>query len=107
MDPAACAPIKTLGYKMMTLEIEYIIPPPSVQGSSGSAAYLFPMVGAITGISTSGGASASSSAVARNMVSCATSETYAYSANSPTDIANAAKAMFGAIKQVQAAHITN
>jgi Flp pilus assembly protein TadG len=107
IDPTACAPLKTLGYKVMTLEIEYIIPPSSLQGSSGSAAYLFPMVGAITGIPTSGGASSSNSAVAQNMQSCATSSSYAYSANSPTDIANAATAMFGTIKQVQAAHITN
>lgn len=107
MDPAACTPIKTLGYKMMTLQVQYIIPPPSIQGTSGSVAYLFPMVSAITGAPTSGGASTGASAVAQNMKSCATDTSYAYSANSPTDIANAATTMFGAIKQVQAARITN
>jgi hypothetical protein len=65
------------------------------------------MASAITGAPITGGASSSSSAVAQNMQACATSSSHAYSANSPTDIANAATTMFGAIKQIQAAHITN
>ncbi len=107
MDPTACTPIKNLGYTMMTLEVQYIIPPPALQGSSGSVAYLFPMVSAITGAPTTGGASTSTGAVAQAMQSCATSSTYAYSANSPADIATAATSMFGAIKQVQAARLSN
>ena len=106
MDSTTCTPIKTLGYTLMTLEVQYIIPPLSVQGSSGAAEYLFPMAAAITGASTSGGSSQSTAAVATAMQSCATSSTYAYSANTPSDITAAANAMFGSIVKTQAAHLS-
>ncbi len=107
MDQTQCSPIKTLGYNIMTLEVQYIIPATSYQGTSGAAINLFPMASDVTGASSSGGASVSSGAVSTNMAACASMPAYAYSANSVADINSAANSLFGSIKQVQAARITN
>jgi len=105
IDTTTCDPIKALGYTLMTLQVQYIIPTTALQGGGGAATYLFPMAAAITGASMSGGAGTSTSAVSQAMQACASSASGYYSANSPTDIANAATAMFGAIKQVQATRL--
>ncbi|MDR3460879.1 MAG: hypothetical protein P4L76_01020, partial [Beijerinckiaceae bacterium] len=82
-NPANCAAIKTKNYTMMTLNVQYIVPPSNLQSSSSVLNDVFTYINTylISSIST-------------NMASCATSSSYAYSANTPAEIETAVATMF-------------
>ncbi len=81
-DPTQCAPLKTKGYTLMTLDITYVIPAANLQSNPLYTDYfnyiqsnLLPMV-------------------PTNMASCATSSSDAFSANTPAEITAAVAQMF-------------
>jgi Flp pilus assembly protein TadG len=82
-DPANCTSLKQLGYKMMTLNVQYLVPPTNLQGSS------VPLQQAFTYIKTN-----LLNSIPTNMSACATSSSNAYSANTPAEIQSAVSQMF-------------
>ncbi|MCJ2013435.1 pilus assembly protein [Methylobacterium sp. J-076] len=84
-DPSSCATIKTKGYTLMTLNTTYIVPPANLQSSSATLNSVFTFIQNYL-----------LSSIASNLSSCASSSTYAYSANSPTEINAAVQQMFAA-----------
>lgn len=80
LDYSKCAPIKTKGYTMITLDVQYVVPTVGLSVDD-QARYGFISNSLLPYMSA-------------NMTSCATSGAYAYSANSPTQIAAALISMF-------------
>ena len=80
-DPAACTPIKAMGYTFMTMNVEYLIPAASLYAADTSGRFPFIENNLLSGITT-------------NMQACATSKDLALSASSPTDIATAINTLF-------------
>lgn len=94
MDPAACTPIKTLGYSLMTLNANYLIPPVSMQSTSDfQTVFNYIQNNLLSSITT-------------NMAACATSSAQAYVATSPTDLVTSVQAMFSVIPQKKVAQIS-
>ncbi len=94
-DPTQCAPIKTKGYTMMTLDVQYLVPSSSLQGNSAVLKSVFSTIqNYLAGTTTT------------NMASCATSSSYAYSANAPSEITSAVQTMFNAIPAASQARIS-
>jgi len=82
-DPTACNSIKSKGYTLMTLNTKYIVPPSNLQSSSATLNSVFDFVKAYL-----------ASSIASNLSSCATSSSYAYAADSPSEINTAVQQMF-------------
>lgn len=82
-DPTACNSIKSKGYTLMTLNTKYIVPPSNLQSSSATLNSVFDFVKTYL-----------ASSIASNLASCATSSTYAYAADSPSEINTAVQQMF-------------
>lgn len=93
-DPTQCTSIKNLGYTMMTLDVQYLIPPSNLQ-SSQSFSNVFTYVSTYL-----------LSSMTSNMQACATSSNYAYSASTPSEVSAATTAMFGAIPLAAVARIS-
>lgn len=85
-DPAQCAPLKTKGYTMMTLDAEYLVPDPTMQSTKQSLKDVFTYIQTYLISST-----------AANMQTCATSADYAFKATTPDQIAAKTTEMFGKI----------
>ena len=93
-DPSQCSAIKSKGYTMMTLDVQYLIPSANMQSKAVfSDVFNF--------VSTRLTASMTS-----NMQSCASSSNYAYSASTPTEVSAATTAMFGAIPVAAVARLS-
>ena len=82
-DPTACNSIKSKGYTLMTLNTKYIVPPSNLQSSSATLNSVFDFVKTYL-----------ASSIASNLSSCATSSSYAYAADSPSEINTAVQQMF-------------
>ena len=82
-DPTACATIKSKGYTLMTLNTKYIVPPANLQSSSATLNSVFTFVQNYL-----------ASSIASNLAACASSSSYAYAADSPTEINTAVQQMF-------------
>lgn len=82
-DPTACATIKSKGYTLMTLNTKYIVPPANLQSSSATLNSVFTFVKDYL-----------ASSIASNLASCASSSSYAYAADSPSEINTAVQQMF-------------
>ncbi len=84
-DPNACSAVKNKGYTLMTLNTTYIVPASNLRSSSSTLNDVFDYIKAylLTTISS-------------NLSACATSSTYAYSANTPSEINAAVQQMFAA-----------
>ena len=89
-DPTQCSPLKTKGYTMMTLDINYVIPAANLQSKPIYSGYfnfiqnsLLPMI-------------------PTNMASCATSSATAFSADTPAEITAAVTQMFAIAAATQA-----
>lgn len=93
-DPTQCTSIKNLGYTMMTLDVQYLIPPSNMQ-SKQAFSDVFNYVSTYL-----------LSSMTSNMRACATSPSYAYSASTPSEVSAATTAMFGAIPLAAAARLS-
>ena len=82
-DPTACATIKSKGYTLMTLNTKYIVPPANLQSSSATLNSVFTFVKDYL-----------ASSISANLSSCASSSSYAYAADSPSEITAAVQQMF-------------
>ena len=98
-DPSACTPIKTKGYTLLTMNVEYLIPAPSLylvdrSGNPADTSGRFPFIqtNLLSGI-------------AANMQACASTPDLAFSASRPADIATATGDMFQKILAM-APHLT-
>ena len=78
-DPAACTPIKTKGYKLLTMNVEYLIPSAALGGAEPR--YDFIKNTLLPNIAT-------------NMQACASSPDLALLASSPADIDKAVSTLF-------------
>jgi hypothetical protein len=92
---ATCAPVKNLGYTLMTMNTTYLIPPANMQinafyeGAFGAIQnYLIPQSTA-------------------NMIACATSPSLAFSGASPQELSSAVQSMFNALTRQTALRLTN
>ena len=94
MDPSKCTQIKNLGYTMVTLDVNYLIPPTSMQDSADFETVFTYIQNYLL------------SSITSNMSSCATSSSYAFSATTPANMTSALQSMFAAIPQQASAHIT-
>lgn len=84
-NPSACALLKSKGYTMMTLNTTYLVPPQNLRSSSTTLNNVFDYVQTYL-----------QSSISSNLSACATSPTYAYSANTPSEINAAVQQMFAA-----------
>jgi Flp pilus assembly protein TadG len=84
-NPSACSLLKSKGYTMMTLNTTYIVPPQNLRSSSTTLNNVFDYVQNYL-----------QSSISSNLSACATSSTYAYSANTPSEINAAVQQMFAA-----------
>ena len=84
-DPSACSLLKSKGYTLMTLNTTYLVPPSNLRSSSSTLNEVFDYVQAYL-----------QSSISSNLSACATSSTYAYSANTPSEINAAVQQMFAA-----------
>ncbi len=82
-DPSACTPIKNKGYTFMTLNTKYIVPPSNLQGTNSAQTSMFTFVQNYL-----------VSSIASNLASCASSSSFAYAADSPSEINTAVQQMF-------------
>lgn len=82
-DPTACTPIKNKGYTLMTLNTKYIVPPSNLQSTSPTLNSVFDFVKTYL-----------ASSIASNLASCASAPSYAYAADSPSEINTAVQQMF-------------
>ena len=89
-DSSACTPIKSKGYKFLTMNVEYLIPAPALQDPSPR----FPFI-----------QNNLLSTITNNMQACASGPDYALSASSPADIKTAVNKLFQKTL-VGAAHLT-
>jgi Flp pilus assembly protein TadG len=94
IDISKCTPIKTLGYKIFTLDVNYLIPPASMQGDSNFQAVFSYIQQYLLG------------SISSDMTSCASSSTNAYSATTPADLTAAIQSMFAAIPKQSSARIS-
>jgi Flp pilus assembly protein TadG len=92
-DPSQCAPIKAANFSMMTLDVQYLVPPSNLQSQTQSLNDVFTYIQKYL-----------LSSIQTNMTSCATSSAYAYSANTPAEITTAVANMFTAATNM--AHLT-
>ena len=87
LDPSQCAPLKSAGINMMTLETTYLINPSDmVSGTSGALRYNY-INSTLAGSTTS------------NMQACASSPAFALSASAPQDILNDMQQLFNTATQ--------
>ncbi len=84
-NPSACALLKSKGYTMMTLNTTYLVPPQNLRSSSTTLNEVFDYVQNYL-----------QSSISSNLSNCATSSTFAYSANTPSEINAAVQQMFAA-----------
>ncbi len=94
LDPSKCTQIKNLGYTLMTLDVNYLVPPVSMQDAAayeGVFSYIQQYL---------------LQSIPSNMASCATSSSYAFTATSSMDLQTATQNMFAAIPQQQSARIS-
>lgn len=96
-DPTQCAPIKSANYSMMTLDVQYLIPPSNLQSQTQSLNDVFTYIQNYL-------QNSSQTNIQTNMTSCATSPAFAYSANTPGEITTAVANMFTAATNM--AHLT-
>ena len=82
-DPTACATIKSKGYTLMTLNTKYIVPPANLQSNNATLNSVFTFVKDYL-----------ANSIATNLSSCASSSSYAYAADSPSEITAAVQQMF-------------
>lgn len=95
IDPSQCSAVVSAGYTLMTLDVQYLIPPANLQGNSSTLQQAFSYIqNRLIGT------------IQNNMSQCASSPSYAYSANTPDEIAAATTAMFGAIPTVSSARLS-
>jgi Flp pilus assembly protein TadG len=85
IDPSQCTPIKTKGYTLMTLDIQYIVPTLGLPADK-VAMFNFISNSLLANIQT-------------NMSSCASASSDAFSASSPAEITSAMNAIFNAALQ--------
>ncbi len=94
MDPTKCTQIKNLGYTMVTLDVNYLIPPVAMQNDANfETVFTYIQSYLLSSITT-------------NMSSCATSPSYAFSATTPAQLTSALQSMFAAIPQQASARLT-
>jgi Flp pilus assembly protein TadG len=96
-DPTQCAPIKSANYSMMTLDVQYLVPPSNLQSQTQSLNDVFTYIQNYL-------QNSSPTNIQTNMTSCATSPAFAYSANTPGEISTAVANMFTAATNM--AHLT-
>lgn len=84
-NPSACALLKSKGYTLMTLNTTYLVPPSNLRSSSATLNGVFDYVQKYL-----------QSSISSNLSACATSSSYAYSANTPSEISAAVQQMFAA-----------
>ena len=86
IDPAQCSPIKSKGYTMMTLDMQYIVP--SGTPSNDPKAAMFTYI-----------QNTLAPSITANMSSCASGVANAYSASTPAQIISAFNAIFASTTQ--------
>lgn len=93
-DATPCRAIRDLNYTMITLDVQYLIPPANMQ-SNDAFTRVFSYVSQYLKPS-----------MVPNMAKCASSPASAYSANTPSDIAAAMNNIFSSIQTAAVARLT-
>ena len=88
-DPTKCTPLKNKGFKIMTLNVQYLVPPSNLQSSTSALNEVFTYIQNYL-----------ISSIPTNMAACATSTSNAYVANTPSEIQSAVSTMFASVASV-------